>query len=298
MFKDKTKWQGVFVVSVTPFDANGAFNESRCRQLIDLLIDEGAHGIIVSGSTGEWFALKNKERAKLFEVAADQVRGRVKILGGTCAITTRDAVELTEIAKKIGLDGTLVLPPPYVLPTEREVLKFFEKVASVGLPVMVYNNPSRTQININARMAEKLSMFDSIVAIKDSVKDLHQIAETIDVVGDKLSIFCGMETYALPCLQRGAVGIVAMAPNIIGKKAIDLYNHAVEGRWHEAVEIEHLIDRIYKEFYSPGRSAYVVIKEFMNLLGRPGGYPREPLLPLENHERKKMEKVLEELNLI
>jgi 4-hydroxy-tetrahydrodipicolinate synthase len=298
MFTDKTKWKGVFVVSATPFDADGTFNEADCRKLIDLFIDEGAHGIIVSGSTGEWFALKNEERAKLFEVAADQVRGRVKILGGTCAITTRDAVELTGIAKNIGLDGTLLLPPPYVLPTEREVLNFFEKVAMVDLPVMVYNNPARTQININAAMAEKLCMFDPIVALKDSVKDLHQIAATIDAVGHKLSIFCGLETYALPCLQRGADGIVAMAPNIIGKKAIDLYNRAIEGKWHEAAQIEHIIDRIYQEFYSPGRSAYVVIKEFMNLLGRPGGYPREPLLPLENHERQKLKTVLQELNLM
>jgi 4-hydroxy-tetrahydrodipicolinate synthase len=136
------------------------------------------------------------------------------------------------------------------------------------------------------------------VALKDSVKDLHQLSETITGLGDRLAIFCGIETYAIPCLQRGADGIVAMAPNIIGAKAVDLYKHAVSGNWSEAVAVESMIDRLYREFYAPGHSAYVVIKEFMNLLGRPGGMPREPLLPLSDSARKHLQEVLQNLKLI
>lgn len=298
MAKKKIDWQGVFVVSVTPFDHTGAFDEKSCRALIDQFIKEGVNGIIVAGSTGEWFALSNKERIGLFEIAADQVDGRVKLLGGTCAIRTRDAVELTTAAKSIGLDGVLLLPPPYVHPTEIEVLKFFEQVSGVGLPIMMYNNPPRTQININATLGEKLCSFDSIVALKDSVKDLHQLSETITSLGDRLAIFCGIETYALPCLQRGADGIVAMAPNIIGAKGVALYTHAVSGNWTEAVAVESIIDRLYREFYAPGHSAYVIIKECMNLLGRPGGMPREPLLPLENSAKKNLKEMMQKLKLI
>jgi 4-hydroxy-tetrahydrodipicolinate synthase len=298
MAKQKIDWQGVFVVSVTPFDQNGGFDEKSCRTLIDQFIREGVNGIIVAGSTGEWFALDNKERIRLFEIAANQVGGRVKLLGGTCAIRTRDAVELTTAAKNLGLDGVLLLPPPYVNPTEAEVLKFFEQVSGVGLPIMMYNNPPRTQVNINAALGEKLCTFDSIVALKDSVKDLHQLSETITSLGDRLAIFCGIETYALSCLQRGADGIVAMAPNIIGATAVGLYNHALSGNWREAVEVEAIIDRLYREFYAPGHSAYVIIKECMNLLGRPGGSPREPLLPLTDSARKNLKEVLQELNLI
>jgi 4-hydroxy-tetrahydrodipicolinate synthase len=298
MVTRKVQWCGVFVPMVTPFSKGLEFDERACRQIIELLIQDGVHGIIVAGSTGEWFTLENRERIRLFEVAMDQVNGRVQLLGGTSAIATRDAVALTQAAKDLGMDGTLLLPPPYALPTDRELLVFFESVAKVGVPIMVYNNPARTGVNINARWAEKLCALDSIVALKDSVKDIYQMSETIRLVGHRLNIFCGLEPYALPCLQRGAVGIVAMAPNIIGRKAVDLYTHAVSGRYPEAFEAEKLIDRLYHAFYSSGHSAYVVIKECMNLLGRPAGSPRPPLLPMSEGEKETLRTVLKELGIL
>jgi len=294
----RTTWQGVFVPVVTPFTAAGEFNESACRQILEQLIADGVHGIIVAGSTGEWFTLDNAERIRLFQVAKDQVGQRVRLLAGTSAIATRDAVTLTRAARDLGMDGTLVLPPPYALPTETELLAHFERIADVGLPIMVYNNPGRTQINITPPLAEKLAALNSVVALKDSVKDLLQMSQTIRAVGDRLAIFCGLEPYALSCIQRGAVGIVAMAPNIMGRRAVDLYAHAVAGRWHQAREVERIIDRLYAAFYAPGRSAYVVIKECMNLVGRPAGWPRPPLLPMEEAERQELKRLLEELGLL
>lgn len=291
----RTSWKGVFVPVVTPFDASGDFDEAACRQILDLLIDDGVHGIIVAGSTGEWFTLNNTERARLFEVAVDQVGGRVTLLGGVAAIATRDSVALARIGKETGLDGALLLPPPYALPTERELLCFFEAVAKVGLPIMVYNNPGRTQVNLDAGLMEQICDFDSIVALKDSTKDLYQMSNTIRAVSDRMAVFCGLEPYALPCLQRGAVGIVAMSPNILGKRAVMLYEHAVSGRWPEAFQIEQLIDRLYDAFYAPGCGAYVVIKECMNLVGRPAGFPRPPLLPLAERGRKKLRSLLEDI---
>jgi len=298
MDERRTKWHGVFVPVVTPFTKNYEFDEGACRQIIDTLINDGVHGIIVAGSTGEWFTMNDSERIRLFEVAKDHVKGRVTLLGGTSAIATRDAVALTKAAKDIGLDGTLVLPPPYALPNDREVLAFYEAVASVSLPIMVYNNPGRTQINITARLAEKLTLFPSIVALKDSTKDLYQMAETLRSVGHRLAVFCGLEPYALPLLQRGAVGVVAMAPNIMGRKAVDLYTHAAAGRWPEAVKVEGIIDRLYTAFYMGGYGAYVVIKECMNLVGRHGGWPRPPLMPMAENDRNALKRVLQELGLL
>ena len=298
MTERRTNWHGVFVPVVTPFTKNHEFDEKACRQIIDILIKDGVHGIIVAGSTGEWFTMNDSERIRLFEVAKDHVRGRVTLLGGTSAIATRDAVSLTKAAKNIGLDGTLVLPPPYALPNEKEVLAHYEAIASVGLPIMAYNNPARTQININARLAEKLTSFRDIVALKDSTKDLYQMAETIRAVGNRLAMFCGLEPYALPLIQRGAVGIVAMAPNIMGRKAVALYTHAMAGQWTEAVKVESIIDRLYTAFYMGGYGAYVVIKECMNLVGRPGGWPRPPLLPMAENDRNDLKRVLQEIGLL
>ncbi len=298
MVERRTSWHGVFVPVVTPFTKEHRFDEGAFRKIVDLLIADGVHGIIVAGSTGEWFTMNDSEKARLFEVAKDQVKGRVVLLGGTSAIATRDAVWLTKAAKNIGLDGTLVLPPPYALPNEKEVIAYYEAVSAVGLPVMVYNNPGRTQININPKLAEKLASFPSVVALKDSTKDLDQMAETVRTVGNRLAMFCGLEPYALPLLQRGAVGIVAMAPNIIGRKAVALYTHAVAGNWSEAVKVEAVIDRLYTAFYMGGYGAYVVIKECMNLVGRPGGWPRPPLLPMTENDRKELKRTLEEIGVL
>jgi 4-hydroxy-tetrahydrodipicolinate synthase len=298
MAERRTNWRGVFVPVVTPFTKSYEFDEKACREIIELLIQDGVHGIIVAGSTGEWFTMDDSERKRLFEVAKDQVKGRVTLLGGTSAIATRDAVSLTKAAKDIGMDGTLVLPPPYALPNEKEVLAYYEAIANVGLPIMVYNNPARTQVNINAKLAGNLASFGSVVALKDSVKDLYQMAETIRVVGDRLAMFCGLEPYALPLIQRGAVGIVAMAPNIMGSKAVALYTHAVAGQWSEAFKVERIIDQLYTAFYSGGYGAYVVIKECMNLLGRPGGWPRPPLLPMAEKDRGELKRLLQEIGLL
>jgi len=298
MVERRVNWKGVFVPVVTPFTKDFAFDEPAFREIIDILISDGVHGIIVAGSTGEWFTMNDSERIRLFEVAKDQVKGRVVLLGGTSAIATRDSVSLTKEAKRIGLDGVLVLPPAYALPNEKEVLSYYEKISNIDLPIMVYNNPARTQVNISGRLAEKLSSFSSVAALKDSTKDLYQMSETIRMVGNRLAMFCGLEPYALPLIQRGAIGIVAMAPNIIGKTAVDLYTHAVAGRWIEAVKVEALIDRLYAAFYMGGYSAYVVIKECMNLLKRPGGWPRPPLLPMTENDRKQLKHVLQELELL
>ena len=163
---------------------------------------------------------------------------------------------------------------------------------------MVYNNPGRTQVNLNADLMEKIYEFDSIVALKDSSKDLYQMSETIRTLSDRIAVFCGLEPYALPCLHRGAVGIVAMSPNILGKQSVNLYEYSVSGQWSEAFQVEHLIDRLYAAFYAPGHSPYVVIKECMNLVGRPAGFPRPPLLPIEEAGRKKLRSLLEDMGVL
>ena len=119
MGKVRTDWKGVFPPVVTPFKADGAIDEEAFRKVIDLQVADGAHGIIVAGSTGEWFSVSDAERIRLFEIAKEQIAGRRPLLAGTAAMATDHAVQLTKAAKRIGCDGCMVLPPPYVLPTRR-----------------------------------------------------------------------------------------------------------------------------------------------------------------------------------
>ena len=271
-------WKGVFVVSVTPFDEQGDLDETAFASLMDTFVGDGVDGVVVAGSTGEWYTLHDDERLRLFEIARARLPPHVTLIAGTAAIATRDAVALTAAAQGRGCDGAMVLAPPYAQPSQRELFAHFREVAAVGLPLMVYNNPGRTQVNMPADVLEQLCENDSVVALKESSKDLYQIAETTCRLKDRLAVFSGLEPYALPTLQRGAVGIVSMGTNILGRQAIDLYTHFAGGRWQQAHEVEARLDRLYDAFYAGGYGAYVVIKECMRLMGRPAGWPRRPHL--------------------
>lgn len=288
----RIEWSGVFVVCVTPFTKSGELDEPETRRLVEALIAEGADGIVLAGSTGEWFSMSLTERIRLFEIAADQNAERVVLLAGVSAIETQVCVALTQAAKELGLQGALVLPPPYVLPTERELFAFLNAINAVGLPLMLYNNPARTGVNINASLLARLLPMRSIVALKDSVKDLHQASATLRAHRSELAIFTGLETYLGSVLPRGAAGVVAMAPNVMGASAISLLADLKAGNSDAARSTQDRIDRLYEAMYEWNSNPYVVLKECMRMLGRPGGYPRPPLLSLAETERDRLRNLL------
>jgi 4-hydroxy-tetrahydrodipicolinate synthase len=266
---------------VTPFKADGAVDEAALRALIDLFISEGASGVVVAGSTGEWYTLDDRERISLIEKTVSHVAGRITVIAGTSAIATRETVALTRAAKDAGADGCMVLPPPYCMPGKAEVIAHMEAVAAVGLPVMVYNNPPRTGVNIDAAGAQRMAEIDGVVAFKDSQRDLYQLAETIYAVGDKLAVFAGLEPYALPALHRGAVGIVSTIANLIAEDVVACQAAATSGAWADAFASQQRIDKAYHLMAAVGAPNYVFVKAAMAALGRPGGFPRLPHLPLD-----------------
>jgi 4-hydroxy-tetrahydrodipicolinate synthase len=291
----RVNWSGVFVVSVTPFLEDGTFDEQGTRRLIETFIAEGVDGIVLAGSTGEWFTMSDDERVALFRLAHDTTRGRVKLLAGISAIATGSAVRLAASAREIGLDGALLLPPPYILPTDRELEAYMAAVSEVGLPIMLYNNPPRTGVNLDAKWLRRLARHASVVALKESAKDIHQLSATMRELGDELAIFTGMETYLAPTLQRGGVGVVAMAPNVMGARAVGLYRALKTGALAESRRLQEDIDRLYGRMYAGTHNPYVVLKETMRALGRPGGHPRPPLLPFTAAERDEMKAFLTEI---
>lgn len=293
----RTDWSGVFVVSVTPFKENGDFDEAATRKLVDTLIDDGVDGIVLAGSTGEWFTMSDEERIELFRIAKDAAAGRVPLLAGISAIATGSAVRLAAASKEMGLDGALLLPPPYILPTARELDAYVSAIAEVGLPIMLYNNPPRTGINLDVDWLKKLSRHASIVAVKESSKDIHQLSAVIRETGQELAVFTGMETYLAPILQRGGAGVVAMAPNVFGRLAVRLYHAVLKGDLAEARRLQDPIDRLYGRMYAGKHNPYVVLKEGMRLLGRPGGHPRLPLLPFTDDEREEFAAFLRAVNV-
>jgi len=293
----KIDWCGVFVVCVTPFKQDGALDEVATRALVDQLIKDGVDGLILAGSTGEWFSMSDDERIELFRIATDHNKGRVKLLAGVAALATATSVKLTKAAKGLGMDGVLLLPPPYVLPNEAELMAFFAAVDAVGLPIMLYNNPARTGVNLDAKWLRKLAALKNVVALKESAKDIGQIADSLREVGDELAVFTGIEPYIVPTLQRGGVGVAAMAPNVLGSFAVEFFRAAARGDWAETVRRQPVIDQFYTRMYGAGINPYVVQKEAMTLLGRPSGFPRAPLLPMNDSQRASLKTLLDSFDL-
>ena len=289
-------WHGSFAVIVTPFTKDGDIDEEGYRGVIDLVIDAGCHGVISAGSTGEFFLMTHDERMRVFSIAVDQAAGRIPVLAGTSATRTDDVVGLTQYAAEIGCDGAMVLPPIYIGVDERETVEFFTRVAGEsGLPIMLYNSPLAVMTELPARLVERLARIDNVVAIKDSSLDMQQMSDLIRFCGDDFRVFVGVEDLMLASMGMGAVGAVAMLPQVVGRMAVELYEAAAEGDMPRAHELHRTIARAY-DLFKVG-SGYIAIKESMNMLGKPGGYSRPPMLPFTDEQRAQLREILEDVGL-
>jgi 4-hydroxy-tetrahydrodipicolinate synthase len=290
-------WHGSFAVIVTPFTENGDIDENAYRQVVDLVIEAGCHGVISAGSTGEFFLMTNDERKEVFSIAVDQAGGRAPVIAGTSAIRTEDVVDLTRHAGDVGCAGTMLLPPIYIGVDDREVIEFYTRVSGEGgLPIMLYNSPAAVRKHLTPQLVEQLVGLENVVAIKDSSLDMRQLTALVRFCGDDLRVFVGLEDLLLPALAVGAVGVVAMMPQVVGRMAVDLYETAVSGDMVRARELHNKIVRVY-DLFNVG-SGYIAIKESMNMLGRPGGHSRPPMLPFNEDQRAELRAIYEDVGLL
>ena len=288
-------WYGSFSVIVTPFTKNGDIDEKGYREIIDFVINAGAHGIIAAGSTGEFFLLTNDERKQVFEIATDQVNSRVPLLAGVSASRTDDVLELAKFAETTGSDGLMLLPPLYITVDDAEILNFFTTISdTINLPIMIYNGATPNFLSIER--VNRLLEVSNIVAIKDSSRDMTQMNDLIRFCGNKISVFVGEEDLLLPSISIGAVGSVAMVPQIVGEMAINLYQTAADGELSKAQELHNKIVRVY-DLFRIG-SGYVAIKESMKLLGLPGGYSRPPMRPFNQNQIEKLKQIFTDVGLL
>jgi len=269
-------WTGVFPALVTPFSRDGQLDKSKLAHLVDLVVSEGVSGIVVGGSTGEYYSMTVPERLELFAAVKDLVPENCVLIAGTSSINHAETIELTDEAKQIGYDGCMVLPPVYSLPTPNEILKAFEEVASVGLPVMVYNNPARAGVGLNPALVQKLAQMENIVAYKESSRDLYVISEIFHTTRDHVSLFAGLEPYGSALLSRGAVGIVSTISNVCAREVVAYYQAYKNNDQATLSQMQQIIDEIYHLIPRVGMSNYAFVKSAMTALGRPSGVPRRP----------------------
>lgn len=287
----KINWQGIHSVLVTPFAPDGAIDFARFEELVDINIANGADGVIVCGSTGEFYTMTVAERDALFRATVSAAAGRVPVLAGISDLSIDVTFDLCARAAAAKCDGVLALPPIYAKPDLRETEHFYRRLSGLSaLPIMLYNSPARLGVNVVPDLVAKLAELPNVVAIKDSSADIQQVTELCGKVKDELAVFVGYETMIRSTLPVGCDGVVAMAHQLSGRLVRTYFDACKVGDTATADRLEPALFAIYGCFKTG--SFYAGIKCTMNALGQPVGAPREPLLPFSEAQTAKVRTLL------
>ena len=299
MNKNDVQWKGNFNAVITPFNENGQINNLDFQKNIELLIGEGINGIIVAGCTGEFWALSDDERVELYSLAVEAASGKVPVIAGTSHMLTDQVINLSQRAKETGVDGLMITPPYYILPNEVEIIEHYQQISdNVNLPILVYNIPKRVGVTTSPALLLKLTEINNIVAVKQSSSGFSDVVETVELCGEKIVVFAGHSvTRGFPCVAMGADGFVSsVEPQIMGKTAIELYEISKSGNTENARNLQQKLIKLDEAVHGLGTFPSA-LKAAMNVMGRPGGYPRKPILPLNEGEINKLESIMSKIDL-
>jgi 1-pyrroline-4-hydroxy-2-carboxylate deaminase len=295
MDRDSVGWKGYWIAAPTPFTVMGTLDESALRSVLRLYCNQGVHGVLINGTTGEWFSQTEAERRRVAEIAVEELRGKIPVVVGCTTFTPSQTIALGVHAREIGADGMLSTPPPYAAPTPREVVAFFSAVSDcVDLPIMVYNWARGVTVEITWETANELAKIPRVVAIKDSTVNRVQALTTLEKVGDRVRIFGGFIDRLGLSVLRDLGGDGNIDGGGLGARfAVAFY----EAFWrddfaaarHAASRYVALMTRLIRpDWSSTFGSPQAQIKACMNMLGQSGGHVRPPLLPIDDPRQLEM----------
>ena len=264
------------------------------RELVDFQIENGIDGIVPVGTTGESPTLNSREHMEVIEQTMNFVSGRAKVIAGTGANSTAEAVELTAQAKKLGIDATLQVTPYYNKPNQEGLYRHFSTVAELGVPVVLYNVPGRSSCEIAIETVARLAKHPNVVAVKEAGGDVSRVKQTLDVCD--ISVLSGDDGLALPMMRDGAVGLISVASNVIPGTVATLVHTALEGRW-DAAQLLH--DRYLPLFEAMFIDTNPIpVKAALAMMGKMEEVYRLPLCSMEETLKKDLRDVLSGLELV
>jgi 4-hydroxy-tetrahydrodipicolinate synthase len=290
-------FKGTYTAIVTPFK-NGRIDENGFRKLIDFQIENGIDGIVPAGTTGEAATLDYDEHLRIIEIAVEQANGRCKIVAGTGSNSTREAIELTQKAEKLGIDGALLASPYYNKPTQEGVYRHYRAIAeSTSLKLMLYNVPGRTAGEIGVETCARLARdCGTIVAIKEAGGSTERVSALKNVVPSEFTILSGDDALTLPFMSVGAVGVVSVASNAIPKAMTELVSNFLDGRATDSMRVHLRYFQLFKDLFI--ESNPIPIKTALNLMGMIQAEFRLPLCEMGNANREQLSRTLRTLKLI
>jgi 4-hydroxy-tetrahydrodipicolinate synthase len=289
-------WSGTWVALVTPF-SGGRVDEAAFAGLIHHCIAGGVSGIVPCGTTGEAVTLTAVEYRRVLEIAVSEARGKVPVLAGTGTNSTATTIDKTGVARQIGCDGALVVTPYYNKPTQAGLVAHYEAVASgvQGFPIVLYNVPGRTGVNMLPATVEKLASVPGVVAVKEACGSVPQVSELMRRAGDRIAVLSGDDVMSLPMYALGAHGVISVAANVVPDKTAALYTLFHQGRRAEAARVQAELEPLFTALFvesNPGPA-----KAALAMMGLIDNELRLPLVPVEQATADRMRAVLTELGV-
>jgi len=295
----RQKLEGTYVVNVTPFDDSDQLNLESLKKLVDFFIANKVEGIFVGGSTGEFAYLSPEEHMKIVETVVRHVNGRVGVLAGAAACATKLSVAFTKFAQKTGADGVVVVPPYYHKPTDEGLYHHYKLISDsvVNFPIMVYNNPATSKIDMSPEFLARLSDLENIRYVKESSGDVSRVWKIRNLTNDKMTVFCGGDNIALESYLMGATGFICVASNFLPFETSEIYRLFKSGKMKEAQALYEKLLPVLNMLEESGKFAQAS-KAVLNMLGYNVGITRSPLLPLNSDEEGRLRTMLRQLGKV
>ena len=289
-------FQGSFVALVTPFK-NGKIDEDALKNLIEFQVANGTNGIVPCGTTGEAATLSIEEHNQVIDIAVGTVNGRIPVIAGTGSNSTKEAIKMTIHAKETGANAALLITPYYNKPTQEGLYQHFKKIAGdVDIPIIVYNVPGRTSVNMLPATTARLSEIKNIVGIKEASSNLQQVSETIKLCGENFSVISGDDANTLPIMSVGGKGVISVTANIAPDKIAALCKACLDENFSEARKLHYeLLDLNIGMFIetSPGP-----VKTALFLMGKVTDEVRLPLASMNNSNLSTLKSLLKKSGLV
>ena len=282
-------FEGSGVALITPFK-NNEVDFEKLRELIEWHIKEETDSIIICGTTGESATMSDQEKREVIKFTVDVVNKRIPVIAGSGSNNTAYSIELSRYCESVGVDGLLIVTPYYNKATELGLLKHYEAIASnVNIPIILYNVPGRTGVNLAARLVEKLSKIENIVAIKEASGDISQVAEIARLCGDEFAIYSGNDDMIIPIMSLGGKGVISVVANILPRDTHNMVANYLEGRVESSRKLQLNMNSLINTLFIEVNP--IPVKTAMNLMGMNVGELRLPLTNMtsNNLEILKME---------
>ena len=289
-------FEGSGVALITPFTETGV-DYDKLKEILEWHVKEGTDSIIICGTTGEATTMTLDEKKEVIKFTVDTINGRIPVIAGTGSNNTKASIEMSKYAESVGVSAVLVITPYYNKTNHKGLLKHFESINNaINIPIILYNVPSRTGMNITPDTLKELSKLNNVVAIKEASGDLSQVAKMAEACGDRIDIYSGNDDQIIPIMSLGGKGVISVLANVIPKETHNMTRMYLEGKCHNASKMQ-------LEYLTLANSLFletnpIPVKTALNLMGFKVGPLRLPLYEMDDALKNQLENTLKKYKLI